>query len=188
MRQLHVAISLLLLAFWAIQAEPEAQAFSANPAQLTFNAMQGGMNPPSQIVSFEKHNKRDINRASAYDASWLSVTLSPRQYVPSDQLLVSVNVAGLSPGVYRGTVTIAATKDDSVTIAVTLRIAARPTVTISSSPPSIATVTPISDADSETDVPEYTVSRDTASTDFAVTGEFRVGREEQARPWSPTHP
>jgi hypothetical protein len=82
-----------------------------------------------------------VNRATYYDASWLHVTLSPWRLVPSDQLQISVNVAGLTAGVYRGTVTIAAMKDGPVSIPVTLFVEA-PSLTThnSTTPTSIPTL------------------------------------------------
>jgi hypothetical protein len=114
--------------------EHRAEALDATPKQLVFNAVQGGIDPPSQVVMFEKNDRKDVNRATYYDASWLHVTLSPWRLVPSDQLQISVNVAGLTAGVYKGTVTIAAMKDGPVSIPVTLFVNA-PSLTVGNSLP-----------------------------------------------------
>ena len=111
----------------------------AIPASLTFTAVQGGSNPVSQAVSFLKNNTRKPNWALSYSAPWLGVTLSPANLIPSDQLLVSVNVVGLTAGVYTGTVSIAGMKGEPVSIPVTLTINARSFRTLTLSPSSAAT-------------------------------------------------
>jgi hypothetical protein len=135
-----VAIGLLALMFWTIVAVPNGQALEATPTKLTFTAVQGGTNPVTQAVSFLKNNSRALNWATSYNAAWLSVTLSPANLIPSNRLLVSVNVAGLTAGVYRGTVSIAGMKDEPVSIPVTLTITAPSFKALTLSPSSPATL------------------------------------------------
>src|SRR5687768_7835996 len=107
MRQSIGAIRLLLLVLLTIFAVPEGQALEAAPTTLAFTAVQGVSNPVTQTAIFLKHNARERNWATSSNAAWLRVTVSPANLVPSDQLLVAVDVAGLSVGVYRGMVSIA---------------------------------------------------------------------------------
>lgn len=124
MRHFHVGIGLLTLLISAPITMPDAVAFGTSPESLTFTAVEGGSNPPIQAVIISKDNKRNVNWATSYSPVWLRITLSPK-LVPSDQLLVSVDVGGLAAGIYRGTVTMAATKGESISIPVTLTIAER---------------------------------------------------------------
>ena len=126
MRHSIAAIGLIALVFLIIVAVPEGQALEATPTLLTFTAVQGVSNPVTPAVIFLKNNTRERNWVTSYNAAWLSVTVFPANLIPSDQLLVSVNVVGLTAGVYRGTVSIAGMKGDPVSIPVILTITARP--------------------------------------------------------------
>ena len=119
------AIILLLLVFSTIAAVPQGQALEASPTILTFTAVQGLSNPVTQAVVLLKNNPRERNWATWTNAAWLSVTVSPANLVPSDRLLVSVDVGGLPAGVYTGMVSIAGMKGEPVSIPVTLTITAR---------------------------------------------------------------
>lgn len=130
MRPLVVAIGLLVLAFFTIAAIQDGQALEATPTVLTFTAEQGGPNPVTPTVIFLKNNTRERNWATSYNAAWLSVTVFPTNLIPSDQLLVSVNVVGLTAGVYTGAVSIAGMKGVPVSIPVILTITARSFTTL----------------------------------------------------------
>jgi hypothetical protein len=129
MRQSIGAIRLLLLVFLTMFAVPEGQALEATPTTLAFTAVQGVSNPVTQTAIFLKHNARERNWATSSNAAWLRVTVSPANLVPRDRLLVTVDVAGLSAGVYRGMVSIAGMKGEPVSIPVTLTVTA-PTFTM----------------------------------------------------------
>ena len=139
MTHLIAAISLIALVFLIIVAVPEGQALETSPTLLTFTAVQGVSNPVNPAVIFLKNNTRERNWVTSYDAAWLSVTVFPANLIPSDQLLVSVNVAGLTAGVYTGTVSIAGMKGDPVSIPVILTITARSFTTLPL--PALSTVT-----------------------------------------------
>jgi hypothetical protein len=111
---------------------PQGQALEATPTSLTFTAVQGGSNPVTQAISFLKNNPQKTNWVTSNNAAWLSLTLSPAN--PSDQLIVGVNVAGLTAGVYAGTVSIAGTKAEPISIPVTLTVSARNFMTVTVSP------------------------------------------------------
>jgi len=137
------AIYAVVLTISAFTALPKAEAVNADPVQLTFIAVQGGPNPPTQAVLVSKSKKLDLNLVTSYSPSWLGVALSPGHRVPSDQLVVSVDVAGLAAGVHTGMVTIAATKDEWISIPVTLNIAARPAAVTTSSAANVMTAAPV---------------------------------------------
>ncbi len=124
--------------FLTIVVVPKGQALEAAPTILTFTAVQGGSNPVTQAAIFLKNNPRKLNWVTSSNAAWLSVTPSPAHLIPSDQLLVSVNVAGLTAGVYAGTVSIAGMKEEPVSVPVTLTVTARSFTTPTFSPSSTA--------------------------------------------------
>ncbi len=133
MRHSILAIGLLELAFLTLVAGPNGQALEVTPPLLAFTAEQGRPNPVTQTPILLRNNTRQRNWVTSHDAPWLSVTVSPAHLVPSDQLLITVDPAGLAAGVYRGTVSIAGIKGERVSIPVTLRITARSFTTPTSS-------------------------------------------------------
>src|SRR5439155_24262994 len=53
---------------------PEARALQVTPTSLSFQAVQGGTNPPSQIVNILKNNNHTLNWSSSDNATWVSVS------------------------------------------------------------------------------------------------------------------
>lgn len=139
MRRSIAAIGLLGLVFSTIGAVPEGQTLEATPTILTFTAVQGESNPVTPAVIFLNNNTRERNWVTSYNATWLSVTVSPAHLIPRDRLLVSANVAGLTAGVYTGTISIAGMKGEPVSIPVTLTITTRIFATPTLSPLSTTT-------------------------------------------------
>ena len=139
MGHFQIGIGLLTLLVSALVIVPRAVAFNPIPKSLTFIAVEGGSNPASQGVTISNNPNGHVNWATSYTPLWLRITLSPWQIVPSDQLLVSVDITGMAAGVYSGTISIAAPKGASISIPVTLRIAPRK--------PSSVTLTPIDNSE-----------------------------------------
>jgi uncharacterized protein (TIGR03437 family) len=84
------------------QESPASSPLRAAPVSLSFSAIAGGSQPPSQSVSLTS-----AGPALAFTASsspWIS--LSPAAGTTPAVVSVSVNPAGLSPGTYQGAVTI----------------------------------------------------------------------------------
>lgn len=135
-------IGVLLLVFLTMVAVPEVQALEAIPTVLTFTEVQGVSNPVTRAVIILKNNPRQRNWATSSNAAWLSVTVSPANLVPSDRLLVAVDVGGLTAGVYRGMVSIAGMKGEPVSIPVTLTVTAR-TFTMPTLPALSSVTTPL---------------------------------------------
>ena len=140
-----IAIGLLGLAFLIFVPVLTGDALEALPPLLAFTAEQGRPNPVTQATILLKNNTRQRNWVTSHDAPWLSVTVSPAHLVPSDQLFVTVDPAGLPAGVYRGTVSIAGIKGERVSIPVTLRITTR-----SFNPPTISPISTAIDSDHST--------------------------------------
>jgi hypothetical protein len=127
---LVMAVSVMVL--------PEAWALQATPTTLTFQAVEGGTNPSSQVVKVLKQNNRMVIWRNNYTAPWLSVTPTSGILATAEPLAVSVNTAGLAAGTYTATVTVTAEKGGSVSVPVTLIVTA---TTTSSATSSTATLT-----------------------------------------------
>jgi hypothetical protein len=111
---------------------------------MSFQAVQGGASPSSQILNVLKNNNHTMSWRSTDNATWLNVSPTTGSITNSAQISVSVNPAGLAAGTYAATVTITATKGGSISVPVTLTVTsgstAGPTPSISSSS-STATLT-----------------------------------------------
>jgi hypothetical protein len=53
----------------SLSALPDARAFQVTPTSLSFQAVQGGTNPPSQIANILKNNDRTLNWSSSDNAT-----------------------------------------------------------------------------------------------------------------------
>jgi hypothetical protein len=101
---------------------PDAQALQVSPTTLSFQAVQGGANPPVQTVNVLKKNDRALNWSSSDNATWVSVSPTTGSITNSAQISVSVNSAGLAPGTYTATVTVSVTKGGNISVPVTLTV------------------------------------------------------------------
>lgn len=106
----------------SLSALPDAQALQVSPTTLNFQAVQGGANPPGQIVNVLKNNNRTLNWSSSDNATWVSVSPTTGSITNSAQISVSVNSAGLAPGTYTATVTVNVTKGGNISVPVTLTV------------------------------------------------------------------
>lgn len=122
---------------------PHVWALTVTPSSLTFQAVQGGINPPGQLVNVSKANNKTVNWTASDSAAWVSVTPLTGSITSAAQVTVTVNPAGLAAGTYTATVAITVSKGGSISIPVSLIVAAASTSTsasISWSPPSTGTV------------------------------------------------
>jgi len=78
----------------------EAPIMQVSPLSLSFTAVAGGANPPSQGVNIINKGGGILNWIAVKDASWLSV--SPASGTAPSVMSVSVNIAGLPAGNYVG--------------------------------------------------------------------------------------
>ena len=101
---------------------PDAQALQVSPTTLSFQAVQGGASPPSQILNVLKNNKRTLSWSSSDNATWVSVSPTTGSITDSAQIAVSVNPAGLAPGTYTANVTVSVTKGGNISVPVTLTV------------------------------------------------------------------
>jgi hypothetical protein len=98
---------------------------------LTFNATQGGGNPPGQPVTISNIGGGTLNWTASAGAAWIN--LSSTSGTAPSTLTISMNISGLSAGSYAAFVTISA--------AGATNTPTRITVTLNVSPPPAATVT-----------------------------------------------
>ena len=111
----------------------EAVALTVSPTALTFQAAQGGTNPPSQSVTVSKSNKRDSTWTASDSASWVAVSPVVGSIAGSAQVAVSVDIARLPAGTYSATVTVTVYKGGSVSVPVMLTVTPSTTTSLSSS-------------------------------------------------------
>jgi len=114
-----------------IWTPPEAWALNVSPTAITFQAVQGATNPPSQTVNVSKPNNHQTNWTATDNATWLTVSPGVGTITRLAQVAVSVNTTGLAAGTYAATVTIMMAKGGSASVPVTLTVA--PAATTSSS-------------------------------------------------------
>ncbi len=99
-----------------------------SPVSMTFNAVQGGSNPPNQTLPISNGGGGTLSWSVSDNATWVS--LSPTNGTSTgetDNVTVSVNVAGLTAGTYNATITITGAPPATgspQTTAVTLVVAA----------------------------------------------------------------
>jgi hypothetical protein len=113
----------------------------ATAADLSFTAVQGGANPSAQSLTVTNTGKGQLSWSATDDAPWLSITPTSGRTKKSDVIKVMVNISGLAPNTYTGTITISTSgaATTSRQIQVSLNIVA-PAPTIGSDPTSLSFV------------------------------------------------
>lgn len=84
--------------------EPPAE-LNVTPSQLFFNAIAGGANPPSQMLSVFNTGGGQLDWTATNNASWLQV--SPPSGLGDASLTVSIDITGLSFNDYYDTIVVA---------------------------------------------------------------------------------
>jgi len=104
-----------------LNVSSQASKYSVAPQSLSFSYQQGAASaPPSQILSVFSTPAEGSFTASS-NQSWLKVDSAGK--TPA-ALTVSVNVTGLAPNTYTGTITIKAGTSVSIPVTVTLKVTA----------------------------------------------------------------
>ena len=149
-------------------------AFSTS--SFTFIATQGGANPANQALSIWNSGGGTLNWSVSDDAEWLSLSpTSGSSTGETDNVTLSVDISGMSAGIYHATITISAPGATNTprTVPVSLEIIAPDTtspvisdVAASNVTANTATITWITDevADSKVDYGE-TASYDSSKSD-----------------------
>src|SRR5262249_35568983 len=128
----------------------------------SFQAVQGGPNPPSQIVTVSQNSNNMVIWSSNDDATWVSLVPTMGMMTRSTQVSVSVSSAGLATGSYTATVTITTPKGKGIRLPVTLTVISG-TTTSSTSTSSTNTAMLTWDAPTSSTVVSYNVFMGTAS-------------------------
>ncbi|MEP7365495.1 MAG: hypothetical protein ABI972_19755 [Acidobacteriota bacterium] len=111
-----------------LEVPPALNQLVASPANLSFTYTVGGTAPGSQQLNLKSSSTvtYTLTTSTATGGQWLSVT--PANGVTESNVSVSVNVAGLNPGVYTGTVNVTApiANNSPLAVPITLTITAPP--------------------------------------------------------------
>ena len=124
---------LAVTAFIGLGLASECLAFTTSPTSLTFNAVQGSTNPPSQTLSVYRDRTDQTTFTGSDNSSWLTISPARAPMTSTAQLTVAVNTGGLTAGTYNTTITIKVGKRAKTTVPVSL------TISPSSQPPPSAT-------------------------------------------------
>jgi uncharacterized protein (TIGR03437 family) len=116
-----------------IAAVPNPSVIAVSPASLQFAYTTGGTAPPAQSVQITNTGAGTLAWTATASAAWLGV--SPASGTATSTLSVSVSIAGLSAGVYTGSVQIAASGASNTPLSLPV------TLTVTQALPSLA-VTP----------------------------------------------
>jgi len=121
-----------------IPAEPT---IAFTPSSLSFSAIQGGTNPANQTLEIWNSGAGTLNWGVSDSAAWLSLApTSGSSAGEHDEVTASVDIAGMSAGVYSATITIAAAGAINTpgTLAVSLTITETEAPTIAIGPASLS--------------------------------------------------
>ena len=155
-----LALSLLAL--------PDAWALDATPTMLSFQAVQGGINPPSQVVNILKNNDRTLSWYSSDNTTWVSVSPTTGSITNSAQISVSVNPTGLAAGTYTGTVTVSVKKGGNISVPVTMTVTSGSAASSTTPSGSSATTATLSwNPSTSTNLAGYKVYRGTSSGTYS---------------------
>jgi predicted secreted protein len=121
-----VAVLILALLITAISCTSAKPSISYSPYSLSFTAVQGGNNPAIQAIGIWNSGGGTLDWSVSDDATWLN--LSPTNGSSTggtSNVIVSVDISGLSAGNYNAMITISSPDATSSpqTIIVTLTIA-----------------------------------------------------------------
>jgi len=147
----------------SLSSLPNAWALQAAPTTLSFQAVQGGASPSSQILNVLKNNNHTVSWSSKDNATWLIVSPTTGSITNSAQISVSVNPAGLAAGTYAATVMVTATKGGSISVPVTFTVTSGSTTGLKSTSSSVGTVTLTWDPSTVTNLAGYKIYIGTAS-------------------------
>lgn len=76
------------------------------PTALTYYAVQGAANPPSQAITFTRTASGTVTITASDTATWLTVSPATKSVTTSAQFAAAVNTNGLSAGTRNATITV----------------------------------------------------------------------------------
>jgi fibronectin type III domain protein len=121
-----------ITAFLCLELASEGLAsHTITPKSLTYYAVQGATNPPTQTITFSKATSSTDTLTASDNATWLTVSPTTTSVTTSKKLTVAVNTSGRTAGTYKANITIKVGTWYTWTVPVTLIISPS-----TSSPPS----------------------------------------------------
>jgi hypothetical protein len=114
---------------------------SVTPSSLTYYAVQGASNPPSQTITVSRPYSSSATLKPSDNRSWLTVSPTNTSMTSSKKLTVAVNTSGRGAGTYNATVTIKVGTWYTKTVPVTLVLSPAATPPPSTPPPSTSSAT-----------------------------------------------
>ncbi len=148
-----------------LHALPEAWAAQASPSSISFQAVQGGLNPSNQVVVISRGASRQVRWKASDNASWLSASPGSGAMTTSAELAVGANISGMPAGTYNASLTVTLSKGGTVSIPVTLTIV--PT-TSTKSPQDTTTATLSWAPNTDSDLAGYKVYVGTSSGAYGI--------------------
>ena len=139
-------------------ASPLSPTISASPSSFDFSAEQGVANPSNQTLEIQNSGAGTLAWSVTDDADWL--TLSPANATSTgetNQITISVNIAGLSTGDYSATITISAPQASNSPQEVPVSLTITPIIPTSDYDLSVA-VSPVSQTGLPGDTLDYTLT------------------------------
>lgn len=109
-----------ITAFLCLGLAAESLAITTSRESRTFNAVQGGANPPSQWFYVYKTGSTPGTLTASENASWLRVSPTKTSIINRVTITVYVNTTGLGAGTYKADITIKVGTWGSKVIPVTL--------------------------------------------------------------------
>lgn len=95
---------------------------TVSPTSLTYYAVQGATNPPTQTIIFSKATSSTETLTASDNAAWLTVSPTTASAIKKVMLTVAVNTSGRAAGTYKATITIKVNTWYTWTVPVTLII------------------------------------------------------------------
>ncbi|MBX3330290.1 MAG: fibronectin type III domain-containing protein [Nitrospira sp.] len=114
---------------------------TVSPKSLTFYAVQGATNPPTQTITSSKATSSTETLTASDNATWLTVSPTTTSVITSKKLTVAVNTSGRTAGTYKATITIKVNTWYTWSIPVTLIISPATSSPPSSPSPTTSTAT-----------------------------------------------
>lgn len=111
----------LILAI-GIGVSPEVWAWDVSPTGLTFYAVAGATNPPSQSIKVSQSRAVSNKYVVSDNRTWVTTSPSSWTMTTSQAVTVAVNTTGLAAGTYNATVTITLNSSETKTVPVTLMV------------------------------------------------------------------
>jgi hypothetical protein len=106
-----------------------------SPASLTWTAPEGGPNPSDQTVTIENTGTGTLSWSASFSPSWISGNVSSGNLSSgaSQNVTVSVNVIGLTPGTHTGSMMVTATgaPNSPQTVPISVTVSAAPVIGLS---------------------------------------------------------